>query len=938
VSRLPAFGEQRPDEAWLAEQLRVLAAQLQVAAEEINLFFKRHEIDSQISNQTAKSAVQRLLLASLDTARALICLLGGSQVQPADSPGEVLLEGVCSTAPIAGFTLAQYYPVILGILDVLASVPSLAAPKSLQAAMSGLAVASAADGDVAALVDVLQRQEVLALGQQVATATLCAGIARACELVLVAIAEPKDRKREDVLLQLWRAFQETAAVGGQEPQKNAATLEPAAAAAIVAVLVGRPAMGQQLITPEVPLGIMSGILWAAVDSDALKVVLDLLQHCSNMQQLQQLPYELLKAVAPLPCLQKGAQIRQQVIEQLLQQGHGLPGAAVDALLQDLKTEEGGAGREQWQQLLEWLSAVCRSAPPTAAASFLVQLLITNSEEQQLSPDQSWQLYELLLTCQKDWGPGQQGLPAAAADALIQQQGRQQMDHGKVAKLVVQVWDHYNNAAAATAAGAVCFVQLHPATQDRVVTALVTTGDDQQAVSLVQEVPQLLPTLAAAWQQLGKTVEVGLLEDALALAVQEGTQKAAGAAQSLLGLVKGQQVGVEVLRMELAVQLLQLLCKYGKVVTAAGLLPTCLGSPSAVVSFFTAAAKQPTEEQIRALAGIGVGMGRDGPLDEKQQQQQLLKSLDQLLELGNVTAIGLFWQGLEASRKCIAQESDAVLAALSKSQQQQILMLCCSSRPSPAAPSFTARQLAAEAMQCSVVLSAESSARLITAVAKDHEELQPCQAAVLLGVVTAEQMMGAGGSSSSGSGRRSPGERNLVEEVDEAGLAGTLSVIAQLCLVQLGDASSSTEVEEVGNATDWVARYSPEALSPEGAAAALFAVWNGQQQQQQQQQDSPAISPVAAGVLGLALYHAARKGSTLSAAAGWTAKPSLDSLVLDLALAAAGEAGQWEEGKACLLLLLRALAFFMHTGSSRSDSGAMLAIRDVVAKYTQNGDL
>jgi hypothetical protein len=595
------------------------------------------------------------------------------------------------------------------------------------------------------------------------------------------------------------------------------------------------------------------------------------------------------------------------VEQLLQQGHALPAAAAVALLQDSQTQEGRVSRQQWQQLLEWLSALCRSAPPAAASPFLFWLLIISSnkqpEQQQLSPDQSWQLYELLLSCQEEWGPEQQGIPAAAADGLIQQQ---RVDHGGGAKRLIQVWDHFSKAAAATE-GTVCFLQLQPATQEKVLTGLVTTGDDQHAVSLVQVVPQLLPTLAAAWQQVSRRVDVGLLEAALRLASLEGRQEAARAAEGLLGLAREQQAGEEVLRTELPDQLLQVLCEYGKVVTAAGLLSRCLGSSPAVVSFFRAAAKQPMEEQIRALAGIGVGMGRNKTLENKQQQQQqLLGSLDQLLELENAAAVGLFWEVLVVKTKQSDIKCGVRLAALSILQLQQVVALCCSSRPSPAAPSFTARELATEAMQCSLVLSGDSVARLITAVVKDHEELQPCRAAVLLGVVREEQLMGAGGSSSSGGNggsggsRRSPGEGDMVGEVNAAGLAGTLALISQLCLSQLGNASSSNEVEEVEDATDWVARYSPELLSPEAAAAALFAVWYGQQQQQQEEGFPAIFSPLAAGVMGLSLYHAARKGSTLSAAAGWTAKPSLDSVVLDLAPAAAVGAEQWEEGKACLL--------------------------------------
>jgi hypothetical protein len=227
------------------------------------------------------------------------------------------------------------------------------------------------------------------------------------------------------------------------------------------------------------------------------------------------------------------------------------------------------------------------------------------------------------------------------------------------------------------------------------------------------------------------------------------------------------------------------------------------------------------------------------------------------------------------------------------------------------------------MLSSADLSAQSAAEWMSALARDHEELQPCRAAVLLGVVGEDQLMGAGGSNS---GARRSGDGSITGNVAAEAVAdidGSLKLMAQLCLAQLGDTLSSTDVLEVQAAVDWVGRLSPHTLTPEAAAAVLFAVWY---LQQQQQQGTPAISPVAAGVIGLALYHAARKGSTLSVSAGWTAKPSLDSLVLDLALAAAVRAGQWEEGTVCLLCVNAyrmgwtnwlAIYDLLHMGSTRA---------------------
>jgi hypothetical protein len=392
------------------------------------------------------------------------------------------------------------------------------------------------------------------------------------------------------------------------------------------------------------------------------------------------------------------------------------------------------------------------------------------------------------------------------------------------------------------------------------------------------------------------VEGRLLTAALQLAVKEDSESSAGVAVVLLDVMKELQAKQEVLAGGLGAQVLKLLCKYNHIIRAAVLLPHCASSSDAVAVFFTSAAAQQVEQQQKALKELGAGVKSNPGVREA-----IRASMTNFMERSNSCALGLLWQALHNT----SNQDDVVpvLQTLSKTQQEQVLKLCFGSRPSPAAPSFTARRLAGQMMLSPADLSVESAAEWLSAIAKDQEELQPCRAAVLLGVVREEQLMGAGGSSigSKYNSREASVTGNVNAEA-VADVDGSLKLMAQLCLAQLGETLSSTDVLEVQAAVDWVGRLSPEILTPEAAAAVLFAVWYLQQQQQQEEGDAPHISPVAAGVIGLALYHAARKGSALSAAVGWTAKPSLDSLVLDLALAAAVGAEQWEEGKACLLFI------------------------------------
>jgi hypothetical protein len=709
-----------------------------------------------------------------------------------------------------------------------------------------------------------------------------------------AVAAGDDNAEQScVLLELWTGFV------CQASQEDAACLGPEPAAALVVMLAQAPDLAQQLLTPKVPVAVLSELLKTAAEGKVEGALLQILQYCSQQQQLHQVSSSLLSLVsaAPLPDTAEAAQARQQVIAQLLQQGCTPCTASAAALLHYLtqggsRSSSAAKQQEQWQQLLAWLTSECRSAPVRAAAAGLMYELLALSQQQQLSALQSWQLYELLLSLQEEWkGPEHQALPAAAADALIQQQG--QLPGGDATARVLQVWQHFAGRTGAA------ITELQSSSQQQVVCALVSSGAHDQALALVQQVPQHLGTLVEGWKQQQQEeqqqqVKDELLANTLQLAVQVGTLEAAAAAEHLLGLIQQQQHLQEsssgVLQVEVAEAVLQLLCQHGRVGPAgAWLLPMCK-SPSAAAAFFSAAAKQPDAGQQEALKELRCVGGSMLP------KELMMGGLDLLLESKDTVAVALIWEALQASH----QGSACLLATLTSTHQQQLVELCCSSdHPASAASSFVPEQLAKEFMMCDT-LPAESAARLMTAIARDREELQPCRAAVFLEVVQEQELVEAAANiSTSSSSHRGRQANHASAELGTSPASvsdcvNTLRLVAQLCIRQLGGACSSSDVAEVEEAVDWVATLSPDILSPPAAGAALFAVWYGQQEQ-----EKALISPVAAGVLGLSLYHAARKGSMLSAAGGWTAKPSMDSLVLDLALAAAAGAEQWDEGKGYL---------------------------------------
>jgi hypothetical protein len=186
--------------------------------------------------------------------------------------------------------------------------------------------------------------------------------------------------------------------------------------------------------------------------------------------------------------------------------------------------------------------------------------------------------------------------------------------------------------------------------------------------------------------------------------------------------------------------------------------------------------------------------------------------------------------------------------------------------------------------------------LVTALAQQQLELQPAAAAVAFGLVSAEDLTAAGADSIYSDSAATSADAIRASQL-----------IAQLCCMQLPQ-QGVADLEELSDTVSiWV-----DKLSHGAAAAALFSTWYWSQPTAAAAAGSvatpqtlqlPAASSI--GVLGLSLYAAARDG-----------KPSLSSLLLDLALVAAADARDWDRG--ALATMLQA---YTACGSQASGSGA-----------------
>jgi hypothetical protein len=623
LSQQPAFGASRLDEKCLAEMLVTLAAASAITNAELS--------DEEGDSHEKSSAGCQLLSYALDTAETILqgekFVQGSFEERPSNMPlGALLLQGVfnCRALVIPSIiarALQTYvaYPGISPVQDAIIPAACAAAKK---------------DGPLA----LFQPDSVLSLTLQHAKALHIqkAGLAEViCHAMEGAdLGSGTEHDSSSMLEAISQLLLRISALVEDAPWVR---LLPEAAGAISSLLQSHPSATEQLLFPKMPKSVLEALVQAAVGQKQPEALLQLLQHSQSQKHLQGFPLELVQAAAasPLPHSAAAISIMEQLVSLLLQQGQKTPVAAAAFLLQEPE-QVSSQQHKQWQHLQQWLEAECRSAPPAAASHLLLQLLDLSMEgsQQQVSRDQSWQMFELLLSCQEDWGPEQQGLPAATADALIQRQG--QVGTGDSAGRVVQVWKCFCKMPEDKVD---MFQQLQPATQQHVVTALVKMGDEEQAVAVVSCVPRLLRVLADAWQH-GKQIEGRILTAALQLAVKEDTELSAGAAVVLLGVIRKLQAEQEAFAGGLGAQVLKLLSKNNHITPAAVLLPHCASSSDAVAVFFTSAAAQPVKQQQEALKELGAGVRRNSGAREA-----LRDSLIDLIERSNSCALGLLWQAL-----------------------------------------------------------------------------------------------------------------------------------------------------------------------------------------------------------------------------------------------------------------------------------------------------
>jgi hypothetical protein len=933
LNSLPAFGSKRPDEAWLAQQLQqqmtAPAAQvsglyvqlLQVALEAAAGQLEQQQDEAWVTQQLQQTVTsfasqlmqQRrygssamlheiLLLPILEAAGQLQEQLNAGSAEAAAAAaaaavpaGVVLINSLCASLQSAYSSnkpaALRLRPLANRLLSLLLQHPDVLRLSSLQALLCAAVEAEAATGNISLFETATQQAQQLQLSTADVAAVTSAALTGAAK---AAAQGPKNNSSAGILLQVWQAVEAAAAAAGDGSQVHD-ILSPAAAAAITASMTTNAAVGERLLGAAVmPVPLLVQLLQAAVSSGSqAAAVQQLLAHAEQHQLLQQLPPNLLiAALGQAPSSGKAAAggtaaggLAQQAVAVLLQQGQAPDAAAAAALLPGE-----AAAEDQWQQLLGWLQQQCSTASAAAAYSLLCDLLLASVGRQ--SAEQSWQLTQLLQQCQEagNWPAAQQGLPAAVCSALIEQQAAAQAADSN--SRVLRLWQ----TAASAQQLETSDKKLSTAALNAVLSALVSCDKHDAALQLVQQQdPALLQHLADLWQHQVPGADV--LAQALQQLCESGSSSLNGAAAAdvaevLLGLLEQQQALQRAAQGQAAVQLVQLLGQQHRLTAALQLISCILSSlhaseaeeevaAAAVAAVaVTAAAEKRQDAQQQVIMLL-----QQQPADSEQRQAVLLAALNPLLASKQAAAVALLLSALQSG----TEEQLLLPALLEQMQLQQLVDLCCnatnSTDSSTSSSSVTALpsplQLAQQCVASSTAAAAappELTVSLLNTLARQHPELQPSAAAAALGLASADDLESAGADSVIGS-----------SAAQLADLLQASKLIAQLCYVQLlqhGNAEAEASKDAV---SAWV-----DKLSHEAAAAALFSTWYWSQQEPAAAAAAgPLADKVAAlqlpaassvGALGLQLYHAARVG-----------KPSLGSLLLDLALTAAAAAADWDEG-------------------------------------------
>jgi hypothetical protein len=845
LAATPAFGSERPDVPWL---LRLM----QRFWRDVSGYPK---LAAAMLRPVLAAAVQLLLpQESAEQGTAAAGPTGRSSVQAATQ----LLDAVCaivatSSLQTFGDTANVLLSVMQQLLAVLQQHPELPPLQNLQAALSAAVTADVVAGDGR----VLEAAERLAGSRQLSSRDMAhlhwAVVQGAAAQAVHSISD------RELLLSYWS----TAVLRstGAAPSSSVA----AAVATAMAADAGR--LPQQLLAQPLPTAVLAALVQAALATAKTEeaVLPLLLAHALQHQQLETLPAELLPqllqtslAAAAAPGAATTVTVTfadcLQVLEMLLQQQDS---KGISTQSAQLLMEAVGTSADSMQQF----EAMLQQHTGSPAASVLLYSLLQQASTDPADPETSWQLFRLLQQHSK---PSLQHL--AACTALL----AQQVKAGTPAATdrVLSVWQHCRSASAA-------FGQLDTAAQQAVVSALVAQQQEPEALSLVQQAPELLPHLASLWQQQqqgGAATASALLLRALQLCVTAGGKPAADAAEMLAELLVEQQDVTACLQEgKLCVQLVQLLCLHGMTATALQLLPVCLsttavtsaGLADAVAAAAAAVCDSNSREQQQDLLQLLEG-------SSKQATVQSALS-DAFTKPGQAAAVGLLLDGLQRS-----SPGQRLGQLLTSQQLEQLCRLVCDDAVSGGRSSGSSASVSALpgvyqfAQEClaAAALPASIAAQLVGVLCKEHPELQPSVAAAHLGLVAAQSEQGH-------TANRTALSTATVD--DPSTTRQLVQTVASLCFSQVTGANSPAADHDVLEAScaEWAV-----ALSPDAAAAALFAAWWYRAQQ----------PGAAVPLLCLELYQ--------------RAKSTGDSLVFDLGLVAAAEAagftGNWHRGMSWLL--------------------------------------
>jgi ABC-type transporter Mla MlaB component len=467
--------------------------------------------------------------------------------------------------------------------------------------------------------------------------------------------------------------------------------------------------------------------------------------------------------------------------------------------------------------------------------------------------------------------------------------------------VLRVWRYLGKAAAGTAAGATgCFSQLSDAAKDVLLAALVRRGKHSTALQLLQDSPASLRQLADLWSVPTPStwkqypVEPQLVQEALQICCQHGSEAAASSAALLWALLQQQaeQLGFAVSSMltgKAAAQLVRLLGNQGQLAPAQEVYKQCLlpegtagkeQSAAALAQLAIAAAAVGMEAQHRSLLKVLIGCQHAGNILQAAVLQ--LKSVPQ----PDAAAVALLLHMPAGTSSACSNQH--VVQLLGPEGLQQLCRLMVStagyrhssgsdllSLPSPLELAAYCQQLdsaAADKAQDTVVLQVPLVIDLLNAVAVCHPELQPAEAAAALGLVEAT---GAAPSRSQQQKKQSQQQQAM----PAVAAVHPSHVVAQLCF-QMTPQGGTAAGEVRDAAAVWVSQ-----LSPEAAAAALFATWFWAQQEAAMagsaRQDGPGHSTADLSGLWLCLYARVRESG----------RPSVESLLPDLGLIAAAALAQ-----------------------------------------------